>query len=125
MDLLSAALSGGYAMLWSAAHAEAQYGARKYAPLPVVLVRGEGAWLWDENGRRYLDMMSAYSAVSHGHAHPRLLAALSAQARTLALTSRAFRNDRLPRFLERLCELTGMERALPVNTGLEAVETAP
>ena len=109
---------------WSAAEAEAEYGARNYDPLPIVLVRGEGAWLWDENGRRYLDMMSAYSAVSHGHAHPRLVAALTAQARTLAVTSRAFRNDRLPRFLERLCELTGMDRALPVNTGLEAVETA-
>jgi ornithine--oxo-acid transaminase len=90
----------------------------------VVLVKGEGAWLWDENGRRYLDMMSAYSAVSHGHAHPRLVAALSAQAGTLAVTSRALRNDRLPRLLERLCELTGMERALPANTGLEAVEAA-
>jgi ornithine--oxo-acid transaminase len=123
-ELISAALAGGYAEPWSAAEAEAAYGARNYDPLPVVLVRGEGAWLWDENGRRYLDMMSAYSAVSHGHAYPRLVAALSAQARTLAVTSRAFRNDRLPRFLERLCELTGMARALPVNTGLEAVETA-
>ncbi len=124
VELLSAALSGGYARPWSAAEAETEYGARNYDPLPIVLVRGEGAWLWDENGRRYLDMMSAYSAVSHGHAHPRLVAALTAQARTLAVTSRAFHNDRLPRFLERLCKLTGMDRALPVNTGLEAVETA-
>lgn len=124
VELLSAALHGGDAMPWSATEAEARFGARNYDPLPVVLVRGEGAWLWDENGRRYLDMMSAYSAVSHGHAHPRLVAALTAQARTLAVTSRALRNDRLPRFLQRLCELTGMDRALPVNTGLEAVETA-
>lgn len=123
-ELLGAVLHGGYSMPWSASEAEARYGAHNYDPLPVVLVRGEGAWLWDENGRRYLDMMSAYSAVSHGHAHPRLVAALSAQAHTLAVTSRAFHNDRLPRFLERLCELTGMDRALPVNTGLEAVETA-
>jgi ornithine--oxo-acid transaminase len=124
LELASAALAGGYAEPWSAAETEGAYGARNYDPLPVVLVKGEGAWLWDENGRRYLDMMSAYSAVSHGHAHPRLVAALSAQAGTLAVTSRALRNDRLPRLLERLCELTGMERALPANTGLEAVEAA-
>jgi ornithine--oxo-acid transaminase len=124
VELVSAALGGGYASPASAAETEATCGARNYDPLPVVLVRGEGVWLWDENGRRYFDMMSAYSAVSHGHAHPRLVAALAAQARTLAVTSRAFYNDRLPRLLERLCELTGMDRALPANTGLEAVEAA-
>jgi len=124
VELLGAALGGSFRAPWSALQADARYGARNYRPLPIVLVRGEGAWLWDERGERYLDMMSAYSAVSHGHAHPRLLAALAAQARTLAVTSRAFLNDRLPRLLERLCELTGMDRALPVNTGLEAVETA-
>jgi ornithine--oxo-acid transaminase len=103
---------------------EERYGARNYDPLPVVLVRGSGPYVWDSNGRRYVDMMSAYSAVSHGHAHPRLVAALTRQAQTLAVTSRAFHNDRLPVFLERLCELTGMERAMPLNTGAEAVETA-
>jgi len=89
-----------------------------------VLVRGKGIWLWDERGRRYVDMMSAYSAVSHGHAHPRLLATLQKQASSLAVTSRAYYNDQLPRLLQRLCELTGQDLALPANTGLEAVETA-
>lgn len=103
---------------------ERHFGASNYAPLPVVFHRGEGVWLWDVEGRRYLDMMSAYSAVSFGHGHPRLLRALEDQARRLALTSRAFSNDRLPLLLERMCGLFGFERALPVNTGLEAVETA-
>ncbi len=103
---------------------ERHFGARNYAPLPVVFHRGEGVWLWDVEGRRYLDMMSAYSAVSFGHAHPRLLRALEEQARRLALTSRAYSNDRLPPLLERLCALFGYERALPMNTGAEAVETA-
>lgn len=103
---------------------ERHFGASNYAPLPVVFHRGEGVWLWDVEGRRYLDMMSAYSAVSFGHGHPRLLRALEDQARRLALTSRAFSNDRLPLLLEHLCATFGYERALPVNTGLEAVETA-
>ncbi|WP_327084806.1 ornithine--oxo-acid transaminase [Thauera sp. Sel9] len=103
---------------------ERRHGAANYAPLPVVFQRGEGVWLWDVEGRRYLDMMSAYSAVSFGHGHPRLLRALTEQAQRLALTSRAFSSDRLPVFLERLCATFGYERALPVNTGLEAVETA-
>ncbi len=103
---------------------ENRYGARNYAPLPVVLSEGHGCWLSDTIGRRYLDLMSAYSAVSLGHGHPRLLAALSSQAGRLAVTSRAYSNDRLPLFLRRLTELTGYQRALPVNTGLEAVETA-
>ncbi len=103
---------------------EARYGARNYAPLPVVLVRGEGVYLWDDRGRRYIDMMSAYSAVSLGHAHPRIVAALQRQAGTLAVTSRAYYNDRLPYLLQQLCALTGQDRALPTNTGLEAVETA-
>lgn len=103
---------------------EYRYGAHHYDPLPVVLVRGEGVYLWDEDGRRYIDMMSAYSAVSHGHCHPRLIRALTEQACTLAVTSRAFHNNRLPLFLKRLCEITGQDMALPVNTGLEAVETA-
>lgn len=103
---------------------ERRYSANNYDTLPVVLVRGAGSWVWDREGRRYLDMMSAYSAVSFGHSHPRLVRALTDQARRLAVTSRAYYNDRLPPFLERLCTLTGMDRALPVNTGLEAVETA-
>lgn len=103
---------------------ERRFSAPNYDTLPVVLARGEGAWLWDIEGRRYLDMLSAYSAVSHGHAHPRLLRALAEQAQHLAVTSRVFHNDRLPLLLERLCALTAQDRALPVNTGLEAVETA-
>jgi ornithine--oxo-acid transaminase len=102
---------------------ERQYGANNYAPLPVVMAHGEGVWLWDEHGRRYLDMLSAYSAVSHGHAHPRIVRVLIAQAQRLAMTSRACHNDQLPLLLNRLTELTGLDRALPVNTGLEAVET--
>lgn len=103
---------------------EDRHCARNYHPLPVVLQRGEGVWLWDVNGKRYIDMMSAYSAVSFGHSHPRLVAALMSQAVTLAVTSRAFHTDRLGTFLERLCSMTGMARALPMNTGAEAVETA-
>ena len=103
---------------------EQRYGAHNYEPLPVVLARGKGAYVWDVVGRRYIDMMSAYSAVSHGHCHPRLTRVLAQQARTLAVTSRSYYNDRLPLFLQRLCEVTGQEAALPVNTGAEAVETA-
>jgi len=98
--------------------------ARNYDPLPVVLTRGEGAYLWDLDGRRYIDMMSAYSAVSLGHAHPRILARLSQQAARLAVPSRAYYNDRLSPFLEALCKLTGLDAALPMNSGAEAVETA-
>jgi ornithine--oxo-acid transaminase len=107
-----------------AMRAEATFGARNYDPLPIVASRGEGAWIEDIEGRRYIDLMSAYSAVSFGHAHPRIVAALVEQAATLAVTSRAFHNDRLPAMLARLCAMTGYDRALPVNTGLEAVETA-
>src|SRR3954463_4473559 len=103
---------------------ERQYGATNYAPLPVVLSRGEGVWLWDVEGRRYLDMLSAYSAVSFGYGHPRLVKALSDQASRLAVTSRAFFSDRLPPSLAKLCEVTGMDRALPMSTGAEGVETA-
>jgi ornithine--oxo-acid transaminase len=98
--------------------------ARNYDPLPVVLTRGEGAYLWDVAGRRYIDMMSAYSAVSLGHAHPRILAKLTEQAHRLAVPSRAYYNDRLGPFLEALCKLTGLDAALPMNSGAEAVETA-
>ncbi len=101
-----------------------RYSAHNYHPLPVVLTRGEGIWVWDVNGNRYLDMLSAYSAVNQGHAHPRIVQALIDQAQRLPLTSRAFHNDRMGPFLRRLCELSGYEKALPMNTGAEAVETA-
>jgi ornithine--oxo-acid transaminase len=103
---------------------EDKYCAHNYHPLPVVLVRGEGVHVWDDAGNKYLDMMSAYSAVSHGHAHPRLVQALTEQAGSLAICSRAFHSDKLGAFLERACKLTGMDMALPMNTGAEAVETA-
>lgn len=103
---------------------EARYSARNYAPLPVELTRGEGIHLWDTEGRRYIDMMSAYSAVSFGHGRPELLKALTDQAARLAVTSRAFHTDRLGPFLAKICEITGLDRALPMNTGAEAVETA-
>ena len=103
---------------------ERRYAAHNYDPLPVVLAHGDGCWLWDKHGRRYLDMMSAYSAVSHGHAHPRLVRALVEQAQRLAVTSRVFHNELLPAFLQRLTEVTGLDRALPANGGAEAVETA-
>ena len=103
---------------------ENAFGARNYDPLPVVLGRGAGAWLTDVDGRRYLDLMSAYSAVSFGHGHPKIVAALVAQAQRLAVTSRAFHNDQLPALLERLARMTGLDRALPSNGGAEAVETA-
>lgn len=103
---------------------ERQYCARNYHPLPVVLHKGEGVWLWDVEGKRYLDMMSAYSAVSFGHSHPRLVAALTEQAQLLAVPSRAFYSDRLGPFLELLCNTVGMPKALPMNSGAEAVETA-
>ena len=103
---------------------ERQFGTLNYQPLPIVLTRGAGVWLWDEAGRKYLDMMSAYSAVSSGHSHPRLIARLTEQAQRLAVPSRAFHSDRLGPLLERLTQLTGLDRALPMNTGAEAVETA-
>jgi ornithine--oxo-acid transaminase len=103
---------------------ESRYGAANYRPLPVTLVRGEGVYVWDEDGRRYLDMMGAYSAVSFGHCHPRLVEAMTQQARRLDTVSRAYFTDRLGPFLKRACELTGMDVALPANGGAEAVETA-
>jgi ornithine--oxo-acid transaminase len=103
---------------------EDKYCAHNYHPLPVVLVRGEGVYVWDDAGNKYLDMMSAYSAVSHGHAHPKLVKALTEQAGKLAICSRAFHSEKLGTFLQRLCAMTGMDMALPMNTGAEAVETA-
>jgi len=100
------------------------FGAHNYLPLPVVLDRGEAAHVWDVDDRRYLDFLSCYSALSHGHRHPRLVAALCEQAQRLTLTSRAFHNDQLGPFLEELCTYSGTEMALPMNTGAEAVETS-
>jgi ornithine--oxo-acid transaminase len=103
---------------------EQRYCAQNYLPLPVVLVRGEGVHVWDDEGNKYLDMMSAYSAVSHGHANPRLVKVVQEQAARLNIVSRAYHTDKLGPFLERVCELTGMDMALPMNTGAEGVETA-
>lgn len=101
-----------------------QYGARNYAPLDVVLCRGEGAFVWDVEGRRYVDMLSAYSALAQGHRHPRIIAALVEQAQQLTLSSRAFHNDRMGAMLERIATLSGFEKVLAMNSGAEAVETA-
>ena len=103
---------------------ERQYGARNYAPFDVVLTRGLGVWVWDVDGNRYLDCLSAYSAVSQGHCHPRILAALTEQASRLAITSRAFMNDQLPLFCQELCAATHSHKVLPMNSGAEAVESA-
>ena len=103
---------------------ENTYCAHNYHPLPVVLSRGEGVFVWDENGKKYLDMMSAYSAVNHGHANPRLVEVVKSQVERLTVVSRAYYTDQLGRFLKLACELTGQQMALPMNTGAEAVETA-
>jgi ornithine--oxo-acid transaminase len=99
-------------------------GAHNYHPLPVVIAEAKGVWVHDPEGRRYMDFLSAYSAVNQGHRHPHVIGALKAQADRVTLTSRAFYNDRMGDFLEKLCEYTGYEMALPMNTGAEAVETA-
>ena len=103
---------------------EDRWGAQNYRPLDVIIERGQGVWVWDTAGRRYLDCLSSYSALNQGHCHPRILAALREQAERLTLTSRAFRNRQLPLFCRELAELCGMEMVLPMNTGAEAVETA-
>ena len=103
---------------------EDRYGAHNYHPLDLVVERAEGVWLYDVAGKRYLDCVSAYSAVNQGHCHPRIAAALIEQAKKVTLTSRAMRNDRMPGFLQRLTQLCGYDMALPMNTGVEAVETA-
>lgn len=103
---------------------EQRYCAHNYHPLPLVLTKGEGVYLWDDQGKRYTDMMSAYSAVSHGHCHPKLVAELSRQAAQLAVCSRAFHSDQLGAFLQVACDMLGYEKALPMNSGAEAVETA-
>ncbi len=101
-----------------------KFSANNYQPLPVVLCRGKGVWVWDIEGNKYLDMLSAYSAVNQGHCHPKIVQALKNQADRLTLTSRAFHNDTMALFLQKLCRLTGFEKALPMNSGAEAVETA-
>ncbi len=103
---------------------EDQYGAHNYHPLDVVIERAEGVWVYDVDGKRYLDCLSAYSAVNQGHVHPEILAALIEQAHKVTLTSRAFRNDQLPLLYKDLSEMTGYEMSLPMNSGAEAVETA-
>lgn len=103
---------------------EDRYNAHNYQPLDTVITRAQGVWVWDVEGRKYLDCLSAYSAVNQGHCHPRIVQALVEQAHKLALTSRAFRNDQLPLLAKELCELTGYEMMLPMNSGAEAVETA-
>ncbi len=103
---------------------EERYGAHNYHPLDVVISHAEGVWVYDVEGRRYLDCLSAYSAVNQGHVHPKILAALIEQAGKVTLTSRAFRNDQLPLLYKELSELTGYEMSLPMNSGAEAVETA-
>lgn len=103
---------------------EALFGAKNHKPLDVVLTRGEGVYVWDVDGNRYMDCLSAYSAVNQGHCHPKILAAMTEQAGKLTLTSRAFRNDQLAPFYEELCALTNSHKVLPMNSGAEAVETA-
>ena len=103
---------------------ETKYGTNNYAPLDVVITKAQGIWVEDVDGKRYMDFLSAYSAVNQGHCHPRIVRTLIEQAQKLQLTSRAFRNDQLGPFYEKICRLTGYEMALPMNTGAEAVETA-
>jgi len=103
---------------------EDQYGAHNYQPLDVVIEKAEGVWVYDVDGKRYLDCLSAYSALNQGHVHPKILEALTEQAKKLTLTSRAFRNDQLPLLYKDLSEMTGYEMSLPMNSGTEAVETA-
>jgi ornithine--oxo-acid transaminase len=103
---------------------ESTYGAHNYKPLPVVITSAKGVWVKDIEGNRYMDMLSAYSALNHGHRHPRIMKALADQAKKVTLTSRAFNNDQIGPFLKELCEFTGYDMALPMNSGAEAVETA-
>lgn len=107
-----------------AIHAEHSYAAHNYHPLPIVFARAQGCWAWDPEGNKYLDFLSAYSAVNQGHCHPELVKALTEQASTLTLSSRAFYNDVFPRFAEFVTKYFGFDRVLPMNTGAEAVETS-
>lgn len=101
-----------------------RYSANNYYPLPIVIEKGEGVWVYDVEGKRYLDMLSAYSALNQGHRHPKIIGALYEQAAKVTLTSRAFHNETMGSFLKTLCQMAGFEKALPMNTGAEAVETA-
>lgn len=101
-----------------------KFSARNYHPLPVVLTKGKGVWVWDVEGNKYLDMLSAYSALNQGHCHPHIAKAIKNQVTKITLTSRAFHNDQMGLFLKKLCTVTGYEKALPMNSGAEAVETA-
>ena len=103
---------------------EDKYGAHNYHPLPVVLAKGKGVHVWDPEGNRYYDFLSAYSAVNQGHCHPHIINALNKQSETLTLTSRAFYNNVLGEFEQKLTQLFGYDKVLPMNTGAEAVETA-
>jgi len=111
-------------MMQSIIEKEKRFLANHYNPLPVVLCKGQGVYVWDTEGKQYLDCLAAYSALNHGHCHPRLVNALTEQAKQLTLASSAFHNDKLTAFAQRLCELTHQDRALPMNSGAEAVETA-
>jgi ornithine--oxo-acid transaminase len=103
---------------------EQKYGAHNYHPLPVVITKARGVWVWDVEGKKYMDMLSSYSAINQGHQHPRIVKAAMDQMKRVTLTSRAFSNDRMGPFLKKLCKVSGMEMALPMNTGAEAVETS-
>ena len=117
--MVSSALSSQESM-----ELENKYGAHNYHPLPVVLAKGEGVYLWDCEGKKYFDFLSAYSAVNQGHCHPKIVNALTEQASTLTLTSRAFFNDTLGPYEKFITEFFGFDKVLPMNTGAEAVETA-
>ena len=103
---------------------EKKYGAHDYHPLPVVLAKGEGVYLWDVNGKKYFDFLSSYSAVNQGHCHPKLVALIKDQVQTLTLTSRAFHNNKLGEYMEYATKLFGYDQLLPMNTGAEGVETS-
>ncbi len=123
MLFLTTAVLGGIMDSSEFIRLEETYGAHNYKPLDVVLARGEGIWVWDVDGNKYLDFLSSYSAVNQGHCHPKIMATMREQAQKLTLTSRAFRNDQLGLFYREICDLTHSHKVLPMNSGAEAVET--